>query len=42
MAWIELQLALSCFDTEVNRAKADGFVRALARLREADQMQKGG
>ena len=42
MAWIELQRALSCFDAEVNRAKANGFVRALARLREADQMPKGG
>lgn len=36
LGWVELQRALSCFDAEVNRARADGFVRALARLREAD------
>ncbi|MDN7178277.1 hypothetical protein M0D69_09640 [Caballeronia sp. SEWSISQ10-4 2] len=40
--WIELQHALSCLDAEVNKARADGFIRALARLREADQMLKGG
>ncbi|HEX7909616.1 MAG TPA: hypothetical protein VF534_16235 [Paraburkholderia sp.] len=42
LGWVELQRALSCFDAEVNRAKADGFVRALARLREADEVPKGG